>query len=66
MVGGRLVGWGQVAIYSSTDSRCIKMLINEGLSVYEMAFDRKSKRMILACDGGLILIYEIDNYEKVG
>ena len=29
---------GQVAVYSSTDNRLIKMLINEGLSVYEMAF----------------------------
>lgn len=29
---------GQVAIYNSTDSSLKKMLVNEGLSVYEMAF----------------------------
>ena len=29
---------GQVAIYNSTENKLVKMLINEGLSVYEMAF----------------------------
>ena len=29
---------GQVAIYNSTENKLTKMLINEGLSVYEMAF----------------------------
>ncbi len=42
------------------------MLVNEGLSVYEAAFSMKTRRMALACDGGLALIYELDNYEKVG
>ena len=42
------------------------MLINEGLSVYEMAFQMRSKKMVLACDGGLIMVYELENYEKVG
>ena len=29
---------GQVAVYSSSENKMVKMLINEGLSVYEMAF----------------------------
>ena len=57
---------GQIAVYSNDDNRLIKMLVNEGLSVYEAAFSMKTRRMALACDGGLALIYEMDNYEKVG
>ena len=57
---------GQVAIYNSSDSSLKKMLVNEGLSVYEMAFQQRSKRMILACDGGLIMIYDLTNFEKIG
>lgn len=57
---------GQVAVYSSLENKMIKLLINEGLSVYEMAFQQRTKRMILACDGGLIMIYNLENFEKVG
>lgn len=44
----------------------IKMLVNEGLSVYEAAFSNRKRRMALACDGGIALIYEMDNFERVG
>ncbi len=53
---------GQIAVYSNDDNRLIKMLVNEGLSVYEAAFSMKTRRMALACDGGLALIFELDNY----
>jgi len=44
----------------------VKMLIHEGLSVYEIAHSAKSKRISLACDGGLVMIFEIENFEKIG
>ena len=42
------------------------MLVSEGLSVYEAVLTQRAKRMALACDGGIALIYEIENFEKVG
>ena len=57
---------GQVGIYSSVNNRLIKMLFSEGLSVYEMVHQPKTKRIALACDGGMVLLFETDAYEKVG
>ena len=42
------------------------MLVGEGLSVYEVVFTNRAKRMALACDGGMALIYETESFEKVG
>ena len=42
------------------------MLVNEGLSVYEVVFSLKVRRMALACDGGVAIIYDMDSFEKVG
>lgn len=42
------------------------MLVDEGLSVYEVVVTQRAKRMALACDGGMALIYETENFEKVG
>ena len=57
---------GSVAVYRTEDNTMIKMLVNEGLSVYEAAFSMRMKRMTLACDGGIALVYEMDNFERVG
>lgn len=57
---------GQVAIYSLKTNSLTKVLINEGLSVYEMVYTNRSKRMSIACDGGMVMVYNMENYEKVG
>lgn len=42
------------------------MLLNEGLSIYDLAVSSRSKRMALACDGGMALIFNTETFEKVG
>ena len=42
------------------------MLINEGLSIYEAIYSPKRKRIVIACDGGLLMIFEVENFNKVG
>jgi len=57
---------GQIAVYSSIDGSLLRILVEEGLSIYEAVFSMRVKRMALACDGGMALIYELDSYEKIG
>jgi len=57
---------GSVAVFRTEDNSLIRMLVNEGLSVYEAAFTNRNQRMALACDGGIALIYEMENFERVG
>ena len=42
------------------------MIQTDGLIVFEMAFSPRAKRMTLACDGGQIMIFDLENFEKVG
>ena len=44
----------------------LKKLLNGGLAVYECATALKARRMALACDGGTVLLYETQTFEKVG
>ena len=37
-----------------------------GLSIYEMAFTAKGKRLAVGCDEGLINIYDLDAHDRVG
>ena len=57
---------GQVGVFSSINNQLVRMLVDEGLSVYEVVVTQRAKRMALACDGGMALIYETENFEKVG
>lgn len=53
-------------MYNTMTHQLVKMIISEGLSVYEVAVSTASGKFCIACDGGLVIIYEIENFEKLG
>ena len=57
---------GMVIVFDMLTLAPVKTLVQEGLSVYELAYSSRSKRMSLACDGGLVTIYDVNDYEKLG
>ena len=45
---------GQVAVYNSHSHTMEKMLIDEGLSIYELCSPPRKNFIAIACDGGLV------------
>ena len=37
-----------------------------GLALFELAYNLQTMRLALALDGGLVFLYELDSFEKVG
>ena len=57
---------GQIAVYNM-QGKLQKMLTDQdGISLFEVAHTQRGMRMALAIDGGLIQMYEIENFEKIG
>ena len=57
---------GQVCIYNNQTQTLSKQLDTGGLSIYEMAYTAKGKRLAVGCDEGLINIYDLDAHDRVG